>query len=465
MNFFDEVGSFFDKAAQYTTHSAGLLSTIKECDSSLLLRFPVKIGNSYELIEAYRVHHSAYKSPLKGGIRYSECVTHDEVKALAALMSYKCALVDLPFGGAKGGIKIDPKKYTIEELERITRRYAFELMKHNYLGPMIDVPAPDYGTSSREMAWIADTYCQLNPKDSNGLGCVTGKPVSLGGIDGRTEATGRGILYAAQEVVSCSTDMKRLGLPTGLEGKKIIIQGLGNVGSHAARFLEEAGAIIVGLAEYEGAIYDSSGLNVIDVLEHRKNSGSILNFKQSKNILSSELLLEYPCDILVPAALENQITAQNASKILAKIIIEGANGPITQNAEKILLAKKIYIIPDIYANAGGVTVSYFEWLKNRAHVDFGRLSKRLDSSNTLAMFNVIEQLTGKKISEEHQRLLIETNEHSLVNSGLKDTMVNAYHTIKEILNQRSDIPDLRTAAFVCAIDKIALQYKQRGIFP
>ena len=465
MNFFDEVGSFFDKAAQFTTHSTGLLATIKECDSSLLLKFPVKIGNSYELIEAYRVHHSAYKSPLKGGIRYSEEVTHDEVKALAALMSYKCAIVDLPFGGAKGGIKIDPKKYTVEELERITRRYAFELIKHNYLGPMVDVPAPDYGSSSREMAWIADTYCQLNPKDGNGLGCVTGKPISLGGIEGRTEATGRGILYAAQEIVSCLTDMKKLDLTTGLEGKKIIVQGLGNVGSHAARFLQEAGALIVGLAEYEGALYDPHGLDVEEVLLHRRETGSILNFKKSKNIFPSELLLEYPCDILVPAALENQITTKNASKILAKIIIEGANGPITPEAEKIVLAKNIYIIPDIYANAGGVTVSYFEWLKNRAHVDFGRLSKRLDGSNTLALCTIIEQLTGKKVPQEHQRLLVETNEYNLVNSGLKDTMVNAYHGIKEILNQRPDILDLRTAAFVCAIDKIALQYKQRGIFP
>ena len=465
MNFFDEVGSFFDKAAQFTTHSSGLLATIKECDSSLLLKFPVKIGDAYELIEAYRVHHSAYKSPLKGGIRYSECVTHDEVKALAALMSYKCAIVDLPFGGAKGGIKIDPKKYTIEELERITRRYAFELIKHNYMGPTIDVPAPDYGTSSREMAWIADTYCQLNPKDSNGLGCVTGKPIAMGGIVGRTEATGRGILYAAEEVVACSADMKALGLTVGLEGKKVIVQGLGNVGSHAARFLQEAGALIVGLAEYEGAIYDSNGLDVLDVLEHRKQTGSILNFKKSKNILPSNLLLEYPCDILVPAALENQITVHNASKIMAKIIIEGANGPITPDAEQILLAKNTCILPDIYANAGGVTVSYFEWLKNRAYVDFGRVSKRLDSSNVLAMVHVIEQLTGKKVPQEHQNLLLETSEYNLVNSGLKDTMVNAYRNIRELLRQHPEMQDLRTAAFVYAINKIASQYELRGVFP
>jgi len=465
MNFFAEVGKFFDKAAQFTTHSAGLLATIKECDSSLILKFPVKIGNSYELIEAYRVHHSAYKSPLKGGIRYSTGVTHDEVMALAALMSYKCALVDLPFGGAKGGIKIDPKKYSVDELERITRRYALELVKHNYMGPALDVPAPDYGTSSREMAWIADTYCHMKPDDINGLGCVTGKPLLVGGIDGRTEATGRGILYALQEVVSNAEDMKKIGLTTGLEGKRVIVQGLGNVGSHTARFLHEAGAIVVGLAEYEGGIYSEQGLDVDEVILHRKNTGSILNFKHSKNSASTELLLEQPCDILVPAALENQITSKNAANILAKIIIEGANGPITPEAETVLLAKNILIIPDIYANAGGVTVSYFEWLKNIAHVDFGRISKRLDASNSQVLLAAIEQLTGKKLPQDHHRLLLETTEYNLVNSGLKETMVNAYHNLRETRGKHAGIKDFRTAAFVYAIDKIAAQYEQRGIFP
>lgn len=437
-SFFQEVNRFFDKAALHTDCSSDLLATIKECKSSLVLQFPVKIRGKYELIEAYRVHHSYHKTPLKGGIRYSLGVTHDEVSALAALMSYKCAVVNVPFGGAKGGIKIDPTQYSAQELENITRSYASELVKHNYLSPALDVPAPDYGSSAREMGWIADTYCQLNPHDINGLGCVTGKPLVLGGIDGRAEATGRGVWLAASEAVSVKEDMDTLGLTVGLEGKRVIVQGLGNVGYYAAYFLQQAGAIIVGLGEREGSIYDTNGLDVDDVVRHRKETGSILHYKKSTALVQTELILEQPCDILIPAALEDQITLSNASKIQAKIIVEGANGPITPEAEEVLLAKKVYIIPDIYANAGGVTVSYFEWLKNIAHADFGRIVQYQNGSD-------------KRLSEL-----------DIVRLSLEKSMITAYHTIREVLKQEKKIDDLRTASFVHAIRTIASHYKARG---
>jgi glutamate dehydrogenase (NAD(P)+) len=433
-SFLQEVNRFFDRAALYTQYSPDLLAVIKEIKSSLSLRFPVKIRGKYEIIEGYRVHHSYHKTPVKGGIRYSLGVTQDEVAALAALMSYKCAVVNVPFGGAKGGIKIDPKLYTISELEKITKTYVAELLKYNHLGPSLDVPAPDVGTSSREMGWIADLYTARNRHDINGLGCVTGKPLVLGGIDGRTEATGRGVWHAIEEAVSVKEDMDSLDLSTGLAGKRVIVQGLGNVGYYAASFLQQAGALIVGLGEYEGAIYNPDGLDVDDVMNHRKNSGSILHYPQAKNIIPSNHILEQSCDILVPAALEDQIDSQNASSIQAKIIVEGANGPITNSAEEILLAHKKMIIPDIYANAGGVTVSYFEWLKNISHADFGR------------------------IAQSNQSL----SEKDIVRASLEKSMVTAYHSIREVLKQNRAIKDLRTAAFVHAIQVIASHYEAQG---
>ena len=356
-SFFGDVCQFFDHAAQFTSHPEGLLDQIRSCNSVYRFRFPIRRGNGFEVIDAWRVEHSHHKSPTKGGIRYSEMVNEDEVMALAALMTYKCAIVNVPFGGAKGGIKINPKDYTLAELENITRRYTVELIKKNFIGPGIDVPAPDYGSGEREMSWIADTYQTMNPGQLDALGCVTGKPLALHGIAGRKEATGRGVAIAIRECVNVTEDMTKLGLKTGLSGKRVIVQGLGNVGYHTIKYLTEFGATIVGICEYEGAIYNSSGLNLDEVFTHRKLSGSILGFPGSKNeFKNSAEGMEQECDILIPAALENQITESNVANIKAKIIAEAANGPTTPAASAVLIERGCIIIPDMYCNAGGVTV-------------------------------------------------------------------------------------------------------------
>jgi glutamate dehydrogenase (NAD(P)+) len=464
-SFFGDVINYFDNAAKFTNYPQGLLDQIKYCNSVYRMKFPVRMGEKIEVVVAYRVEHSQHKLPTKGGIRYSTAVTQDEVKALAALMTFKCAVVDVPFGGAKGGVKIDPKRFNEIELEHITRRYTAELIKKNFIGAGIDVPAPDYGTGAREMAWIADTYAAFNP-GIDATACVTGKPVSQGGIRGRTEATGRGVFYGIREAVNVADDMKKLKLTKGLKGKRVVVQGFGNVGFWSAKFLQDGGADIIGIAEYEGAIHDPKGLDVEEVFKHRKEKGSILNFKKAKNIKNTSEALEIECDILIPAALENQIHSGNADRIKAKIIAEAANGPTTPEAEKILTQKGILILPDLYLNAGGVTVSYFEWLKNLSHVRFGRMAKRYDESVNRTLINVIEKSTGKKIDEKSKNIIVRgADELDLVNSGLEETMIQAYHEIRETRNKDKKIPDLRTAAFVTAIDKIATAYMALGIFP
>ncbi len=466
--FNQSVQYYFDKASALTEHSEGLLSQIKACNSVIRMRFPVKVKGEYHTLEAYRAQHSHHKTPCKGGIRYSEGVDQDEVIALASLMTYKCAIVDVPFGGAKGGIKINPKKYTTGQLQRITRRYTTELIKKNFIGPAIDVPAPDYGTGAREMSWILDTFVTFNPGMIDAYGCVTGKPVTQSGIRGRVEATGRGVFFGVREAVSVAEDMKALGLTTGIEGKRIVVQGLGNVGFHSAKIFQENGAHVIGVAEYEGAIYDPTGKGFdIDALfEHRTHTGSILNFPGAKNIENSSEALELDCDILIPAAIERVITAENAPRIKAKIIAEAANGPTTPEAEEILLERGIMVLPDVYLNAGGVTVSYFEWLKNLSHVRFGRMSKRHEEMVQRRFVDAIEQNTGKKLRPEERNLIIQGgSEVDIVRSGLEDTMMGAYQDIHATWKTYNGVRDLRTAAFVVAINKVATSYIELGIFP
>ena len=467
LSFFETVLAFFDKAAAHTDHPPGLLNQIKFCNSIYEFKFPLKNDDgSIEIIQAFRVEHSHHKLPVKGGIRYSEMVNEDEVKALAALMTYKCAIVDVPFGGAKGGVRVEPRKYTVPQLERISRRYTAELVKKNFIGPGIDVPAPDYGTGAREMAWMADTYAALHPGQLDARACVTGKPIQQGGIHGRTEATGRGVFYGLVRALSYAEDMKDLGLATGIEGKRVVVQGLGNVGYYAAKYVQEAGGILVALAEYDGAIYSDKGLDVDAVQLHRRNSGTILDFPGAKNFEKSADALEYECDILIPAALESQITGENAPRIKAKIIAEAANGPVTAEAEEIIIQKGIKILPDAYLNAGGVTVSYFEWLKNLSHVRFGRMSKRFEESTNEAMLSAVEKIAGRKLESTERELVVHgADEIDLVNSGLEETMFTAYDSIRETMFQDRTIKELRTAAFVSAINKIAVDYMQLGIFP
>ncbi|MBX2907644.1 MAG: Glu/Leu/Phe/Val dehydrogenase [Taibaiella sp.] len=465
-SFFQGVERNFDKAAKFTRFEAGILQQIKVCNSVYSMKFPVRIGDKIEVIEAYRVQHSHHKLPCKGGIRYSMDVNQDEVMALAALMTYKCAIVNVPFGGAKGGIKINPKNYSVFELEKITRRYASELVKKNFIGPGIDVPAPDYGTGGREMSWIVDTYASLKPGEVDALACITGKPVTQGGVRGRTEATGLGVYYGIREVCNTAEDMKRLGLETGIEGKRVIVQGLGNVGYHAAKFFYDNGAKVVGLAEYEGGIYDEKGLDIYKVVEHRKNTGSILNYPGATNIADSSVTLEQPCDILIPAALENVINGGNAARIQAKIIGEGANGPLTPEADEILNQKGVIVVPDMYLNAGGVTVSYFEWLKNLSHVRFGRMDKRFSENQNTSILATVEGLTGKRVTDvERRQLLHGPDEVDLVYSGLEDTMIGSYHEIREALMSLDNKVDMRTAAFTVAINKVGVSYEELGIFP
>jgi len=466
-SFYENVERNFDKASAYTRLPQGLLQQIKLCNSVYRMKFPVKMGNGndVQVVEAYRVQHSQHRMPTKGGIRYSIHVNQDEVMALAALMTYKCAIVDVPFGGAKGGIKISPRNTSANVLEKVTRRYTAELMKKNFIGPGIDVPAPDYGTGEREMAWILDTFLTIRPDEVNGYACVTGKPVSLNGIRGRTEATGRGVVYGLNEVVSYKDDMAAIGLSTGLEGKRVVVQGLGNVGYNAAEIITEYGAKVIAVAEIEGAIYCEDGINVKKLLKHRKSTGSILGFPGATDLESSAAGLEVDCDILIPAALENQITMKNAANIKAKIIAEAANGPITPDAEEILLEKGVMVIPDIYINAGGVTVSYFEWLKNLSHVRFGRMNKRFEEYSQSNMLDVIEKTTNKNLSKKDRNSVVKgASEIDLVNSGLEDTMIEAYRNIREA-KKKHKISDLRTAAFFVSIIKIADSYSSMGIFP
>ena len=466
-SFFESVEKSFDKAAKFTKWDSGVLEQIKVCNSVYRLNFPIKRDNgTIEVIEAYRVQHSQHKSPCTGGIRFSDGVNQDEVMALASLMTYKCAIVNVPFGGAKGGIKINPRNYSVYELEKITRRYTSELVKKNFIGPGIDVPAPDYGTGEREMSWIVDTYTSLKPGEIDAAGCVTGKPITQGGVRGRKEATGLGVFFGIREVCNMEDVMKKLGLTVGVEGKRVIVQGIGNVGYHSAKFFREHGAKVIAISEHDGAVYNENGLNEEELIQHRNKTGSITNFPGAKTITNTTEALELECDILIPAALENVINAENAPRIKAKIIGEAANGPCTPEADEIFIKKGILVVPDMYLNAGGVTVSYFEWLKNLSHVRYGRLEKRFSENMNTHILGQIEELSGKKVSTgEKEFILRGAEEIDLVHSGLEETMITATREIMHIWLSNPEIPDMRTAAYVSAINKVGIIYAELGIFP
>lgn len=466
-NFYESVQLNFDRAAQFTNIPSGLLKQIKVCNSVYYMQFPVKIGKDYQVIEAFRVQHSHHRLPTKGGIRFSQKVNQEEVMALASLMTYKCALVDVPFGGAKGGVKISPREYTPEQLQKITRRYTTELVRKNFIGPGIDVPAPDYGTGSREMAWIFDTYVTFKGGEIDAAGCVTGKPVAQNGIRGRDEATGRGVYYGIRELLNDRVLLKKYGIEPGTEGKTMAIQGLGNVGYHTGKIAQtEGGFKIISVAEYEGAIYSENGIDIDELVKHRKKTGSILDFPGATNLDQRKKTLEVACDVLVPAALENQIHAENARKVKARIVAEAANGPVTATANDILLKKGVVIIPDMYLNAGGVTVSYFEWLKNLSHMRFGRMEKRFDQNTYLNLVNLIERQSGRSITQREKSIIARgADEIDLVRSGLEETMVTAYHQIREVMMRKPKVTDLRSAAFVNALGKVASDYMNMGIFP
>ncbi len=465
-SFFDSVTRSFDKAAKFTSWDPGILEQIKACNSVYRMKFPVRIGDNIEVIEAYRVQHSHHKTPCKGGIRFSMAVNQDEVMALAALMTYKCAIVNVPFGGGKGGIKIDPKKYSAYDLEKITRRYTAELIKKNFIGPGTDVPAPDYGTGAREMAWILDTYVAMHPGEVDSAACVTGKPVSQGGVRGRTEATGLGVFYGIREICNMPDVMGKLGLATGIVGKTVVVQGIGNVGYHSAKYFRENGAKVISISEHDGAVFNAEGLHEEELIQFRNKTGSIVNFPGATTLAHTNDALELECDILIPAALENVINGENAPRVKAKIIGEAANGPLTPEADELLMAKGTLVVPDMYLNAGGVTVSYFEWLKNLSHVRYGRLEKRFTENKDKHIIKQMESMTGKKVDEEAKQFIEHgADEIDLVHSGLEETMISATREIMDVWKSNPAIPDMRTAAYVSAINKVATSYAELGIFP
>lgn len=467
LNLNNIVNQQFDKAAAHLKVPKGLLQQIKVCDNVLYVQFPVKFGKDYEIFEGWRAEHSHHRKPLKGGIRYSQLVDQHEVMALAALMTYKCAIVNVPFGGSKGGVKLRSRNYKPDQLEKITRRFTAELIRKKFIGPGINVPAPDYGTGEREMAWIEDTYDAFHPGDLDNMACTTGKPLSQGGIRGRREATGRGVVFALRELFRTPKELKRAGLAPGLEGKTVSVQGFGNVGYHVASILhEEDGAKIVAIGEWDGTLYNPKGIDVPALQKHRALTGSIRGFAGAKTLPKASDCLEVECDVLVPAALENQITQANVKKLRCKVVAEAANGPTTPKAEEYLAKNGVLVLPDIFMNAGGVTVSYFEWTKNISHMRYGRLEKRLDHAKRENLVGAIETLVGGAFPVPSRENLVRgTDERDLVNSGLEETMVTAFDEIVEIRNRFRKIDDYRTAAYVNAIQKVATSYLELGIFP
>ena len=460
-SFLQSVDHCFNRAASALELPKGLARQIRTCNAICEMKFGVEIQGGYEIFTGWRATHSEHVLPAKGGIRYAPFADQQEVEALAALMTYKCSIVSVPYAGSKGALRIDPKKYSIEELEHITRRFAQELDKRGLLGPGINVPAPDMGTGQRMMSWIADEYQKLHPSDINAQGCVTGKPVHFGGVEGRMEATGRGVQFGLQEFFRHPDDITRANLDGTLAGKKIIVQGLGNVGYHAAKFLqEEDGACIIAILERDGAIINEKGLDVEAVSQYKLEYGKVEGFPDSQFVKNGKEVLEHPCDILIPAAMEGVITHENAPRIKAKVVAEAANGPVTYEADQILNEKGVFIIPDAYLNAGGVTVSYFEWLKNLSHVRFGRMDRRFVEAQGQKIIDAIESGIGKSLADSAKnKLLAGPSEIDLVRSGLDDTMRVAYSEIKEQELSNSKIHERRTAAYALAIRNIADIYE------
>ncbi|MEZ5872261.1 MAG: Glu/Leu/Phe/Val dehydrogenase [Nitratireductor sp.] len=466
--FRDSVNRLFERAVSHMKLSPGLVEKIRVVNSTYIVRFGVKLRGDIHTFTGYRSVHSEHAEPVKGGIRYAMSVDQDEVEALAALMTYKCALVEVPFGGSKGGLRIDPREWEPDELERITRRFAYELIKRDLIHPSQNVPAPDMGTGEREMAWIADQYHRMATTDINARACVTGKPLNAGGIRGRTEATGRGVQYALQEFFRHPADMAVAGLNGDLKGKRIVVQGLGNVGFHAAKFLsEEDEAKITAVIEYNGALVNPDGINIEEAKAWMNRHGSFQGYSDGTFVEDGTKLLEMECDILIPAAMESVINLGNADRINTKLIIEAANGPITAGADEILRNKGVVIIPDMYANAGGVTVSYFEWVKNLSHIRFGRMQRREEEARHRMLIDELETSSGVKLSEKFKnRYISGADELTLVRSGLDDTMRGAYAQMRELWHEkRVNIPDfdLRTAAYMISIGRVADSYKSLGL--
>lgn len=459
--FLENVDAMLQSAAEHVPMQGGLLEKIRVCNETYVTRFGVRLRERMFTFEGWRCVHANQPAPAKGGIRYAPDVDQEEVEALAALMSYKCALMGLPFGGSKGALKIDPAQWTPRELERITRRFAQELIRQNFLSPAQNVPAPDVGTSEREMVWIADEYRRLRPGDINAEACVTGKPLAAGGIEGRTEATGRGVQYAIREFFATQRDIGKTGLVPELNGRTVVIQGFGNVGYHAAKFLAQDGCKIVAIVERDGACFNPDGLAIDDLAAHFHSTGSVKDFKGG-SFVDGVAAFTMDCDILIPAARESVITLQNADAIDARLIVEAANGPVAFDADRRLRERNIVIIPDLFANAGGVTVSYFEWVKNITHIPFGLMESGHRRQQNSLLSSALADLIGKTLPTD----LVENSgvqEIDLVRSGLESKMRAVYRQMSHLWNEADAIADLRTAAYVIALSRIKTLYETVGI--
>jgi glutamate dehydrogenase (NAD(P)+) len=469
-SFRESVDIMFNRAVALMDLAPGLEEKIRVCNATYTVRFGVRLRGAMHTFTGYRSVHSEHMEPVKGGIRFATSVNQNEVEALAALMTYKCALVETPFGGSKGGLCIDPRAWDEHEMEQITRRFAYELAKRDLINPSQNVPAPDMGTGEREMAWIADQYRRMNTTDINANACVTGKPAHAGGIQGRVEATGRGVQYALREFFRHDADKAAAGLSGQLDGKRVVVQGLGNVGYHAAKFLqEEDGSKIIGIIERDGGLFDENGLDVEAVRAWIGKTGGVAGFPDGTYSENGAALLEADCDILIPAALEGVINMENAPRVQAPLIIEAANGPVTAGADEILREKGTVIIPDMYANAGGVTVSYFEWVKNLSHIRFGRMQRRQEEARHELIVRELERLDDSMgdawsmTPDFKAKYLRGADELELVRSGLDDTMRTAYQHMSDLWHARSDVTDLRTAAYLVSIGRVANSYTAKGL--
>jgi glutamate dehydrogenase (NAD(P)+) len=456
--FQDSVARMVDHALSLIDLPEGAQEALKSCASVVQVSFPVRFGDRIEVFTGWRAVHSAHRLPVKGGLRFSPDMNQDHAEALAALMTYKCAVVDVPFGGSKGGLRIDPRRYDEPTLERITRRFARELIRRGYISPAENVPAPDLGTSQREMAWILDTYRDLHPEDLNHVACVTGKPIELGGIPGRLEATGRGVKYALDAFFNEPEAVREAGLQGKLSNQRVIIQGLGNVGYHLGSLLQQKdGPCIIGIVEHDGALYQEDGLDVADVHAYMQRTGGVEGFPGVEFRRDGAQLLEADCDVLIPAALEGVIHAGNAERIQARLVVEAANGPCTWEADEILRARGITILPDIFVNAGGVVVSYFEWLRNIAHVRMGRLQRLHEATRGQHVISAIEMMTNRSVPDWLRESLTRgTQEIDLVRFALDDTMRLAFQAIRETREVEGNAApmDYRTAAYLIALRKV-----------